>query len=53
MLHDPLAQHPKCTRRHALQAGAIGLLGLGMNHLQDELDRPYHIYDGEPIPGLT
>lgn len=34
MLHDPLVQHPKCTRRHALQAGAIGLLGLGMNHLQ-------------------
>jgi hypothetical protein len=26
-------QHPACTRRTALQAGAVGLLGLGMNHL--------------------
>src|ERR1700755_1400389 len=25
--------HPGCTRRAALQAGAIGLLGLGTNHL--------------------
>src|SRR5262245_28923736 len=25
--------HPKFTRRAALQAGAIGLLGLGTNHL--------------------
>ncbi len=25
--------HPGCTRRTALQAGAIGLLGLGSNHL--------------------
>lgn len=25
--------HPGCTRRTALQAGAIGLLGLGTNHL--------------------
>lgn len=27
-------QHPKFPRRTALQAGSIGLLGLGMNHLQ-------------------
>lgn len=26
-------QHPRLTRRQSLQAGAIGLLGLGMNHL--------------------
>src|SRR5947209_11019701 len=26
--------HPLLTRRTALQAGAVGLLGLGMNHLQ-------------------
>jgi len=26
-------QHPRFDRRFALQAGAIGLLGLGMNHL--------------------
>ncbi len=26
-------QHPPCTRRTALQAGAVGLLGLGMNHV--------------------
>ena len=25
--------HPVCTRRTALQAGAVGLLGLGTNHL--------------------
>ncbi|MFN0051236.1 MAG: DUF1501 domain-containing protein, partial [Planctomycetales bacterium] len=28
------AQHPRCSRRFALQAGAVGLLGLGTNHLQ-------------------
>lgn len=27
-------QHPQMTRRTALQAGSIGLLGLGMNHLE-------------------
>src|SRR6266513_535960 len=27
-------QHPVFTRRTALQAGAVGLLGLGMNHLE-------------------
>jgi uncharacterized protein (DUF1501 family) len=26
-------QHPRITRRTAVQAGAIGILGLGMNHL--------------------
>ncbi|MCO8123504.1 DUF1501 domain-containing protein [Stieleria sp. TO1_6] len=26
-------QHSRCSRRDALQAGAIGILGLGMNHL--------------------
>src|ERR1700731_2200402 len=26
--------HPRMSRRTALQAGAIGLLGLGMNHVQ-------------------
>ena len=31
---SPSPQHPVLTRRGALQAGAIGLLGLGMNHLQ-------------------
>lgn len=25
--------HPVCTRRTAIQAGALGLLGLGMNHV--------------------
>jgi hypothetical protein len=29
----PRFQHPVFTRRTALQAGTIGLLGLGMNHL--------------------
>lgn len=26
--------HPQVSRRTAVQAGAVGLLGLGMNHLQ-------------------
>ena len=26
--------HPIVTRRTAVQAGALGLLGLGMNHLE-------------------
>jgi uncharacterized protein (DUF1501 family) len=30
MMH---ANHPRFTRRTAIQAGSIGLLGLGMNHL--------------------
>jgi hypothetical protein len=29
-----IPQHPVLTRRTALQAGSIGLLGLGMNHLE-------------------
>ncbi|MDA0836053.1 MAG: DUF1501 domain-containing protein [Planctomycetota bacterium] len=27
-------QHPRVSRRTAIQAGAIGLMGLGMNHVQ-------------------
>ena len=27
-------QHPQVSRRTAIQAGAVGLLGLGMNHVQ-------------------
>ena len=30
---QPLS-HPHVSRRHAIQAGAVGLLGLGMNHLE-------------------
>lgn len=30
----PPVQHPVFTRRTAVQAGAVGLLGLGMNHVQ-------------------
>jgi hypothetical protein len=29
-----IAQHPRIERRRVLQAGAIGLLGLGLNHLE-------------------
>lgn len=31
---SPKPQHPRLTRRAAIQAGAIGLCGLGMNHLE-------------------
>jgi hypothetical protein len=31
-LHDS-TRHPRLTRRVAIQAGAVGLLGLGMNHV--------------------
>ena len=31
--HPSLLRHPVFSRRTALQAGAVGLLGLGMNHL--------------------
>src|SRR5258708_2791781 len=30
-MHD--LQHPRVSRRTVIQAGAVGLLGLGMNHL--------------------
>jgi hypothetical protein len=30
---NPTLSHPYLTRRTAIQAGAVGLLGLGMNHL--------------------
>lgn len=30
---NPFLSHPRFPRRTALQAGAVGLLGLGMNHL--------------------
>jgi len=30
-------QHPRLTRREAVQAGAVGLLGLGMNHVEQLL----------------
>jgi hypothetical protein len=36
-MHPPSRQpyqHPVFTRRSALQAGAVGLLGLGMNHVE-------------------
>jgi hypothetical protein len=32
-MHPSHFQHPKFTRRTAIQAGAVGLLGMGMNHL--------------------
>src|SRR5437667_7076355 len=33
MTHPAAFQHPVFTRRTALQAGAVGLLGLGMDHV--------------------
>ncbi len=33
-MSDQLLCHPRMNRRQAVQAGAIGLLGLGMNHVQ-------------------
>jgi uncharacterized protein (DUF1501 family) len=32
--HSLIPQHPRLPRRTALQAGAVGLLGLGVNHVQ-------------------
>src|SRR5262249_18549036 len=32
-MHPSQFQHPKFTRRTAIQAGAVGLLGMGINHL--------------------
>src|SRR5436190_14581917 len=29
----PALRHPRSARRELLQAGAVGLLGLGMNHV--------------------
>jgi len=34
MQQRPFHQHPNFTRRTAIQAGSVGLMGLGMNHLQ-------------------
>ncbi len=34
MAHGPQFQHPRFSRRTAVQAGAVGLLGLGTNHLR-------------------
>ncbi|MFM9961265.1 MAG: DUF1501 domain-containing protein [Planctomycetaceae bacterium] len=33
MIDSPNLRHPSISRRTAVQAGAVGLLGLGMNHL--------------------
>lgn len=33
MPHWPTAHHPRISRRLALQAGTLGICGLGMNHL--------------------
>ena len=35
MAEIPQSTHPTFTRRTALQAGSVGILGLGMNHLAD------------------
>jgi hypothetical protein len=34
MKYPTAFQHPQFTRRQAVQAGALGLMGLGMNHLE-------------------
>ena len=35
MTRFPFASHPVFSRRTALQAGSVGLLGLGMNHVEE------------------
>src|SRR5579872_6327143 len=51
-IRNPLPVHPRFPRRCALQAGAIGLVGLGMNHLQAlraaPIAEPGH---GSAVPG--
>jgi hypothetical protein len=44
-------QHPRFDRRCALQAGAIGLVGLGMNHL--EALRAAPAADSAQVPAAT
>src|SRR5258708_22490574 len=44
------AQHPRCTRRFALQAGAVSLVGLGVNHL--EALRAAPVADPARSPGV-
>src|SRR5438874_1889796 len=45
-------RHPRFSRREALQAGAIGLLGLGMNHLEPLRALGAALPGGsEPAPG--
>lgn len=33
--HLPLLSHPAISRRTAIQVGAVGILGLGMNHVRE------------------
>lgn len=44
-------QHPRLTRRFALQAGAIGLLGLGTNHLTALREAAADSAPAAPPPG--
>ena len=50
-MQHPGHHHPRISRRTALQAGAVGLLGLGMNHL-DAL-RAAPLPDGVQRPAAT
>jgi hypothetical protein len=49
MPSEPFLSHPRLPRRTMLQAGAIGLVGLGMNHLAGL--RESSAADNSPKPG--
>ena len=49
-MSNSLPRHPQLNRRTMLQAGSVGLLGLGMNHVDALRDAKLHAADGGTQP---